>query len=707
MPDHRKKLSLEERLSLATKKGKKKGKKSNLNSPSITATSSPQLNASEFVPTENNKSIESTISPIQSSLDLQQNTPHKDDATITEHAKPTIETWLPNNYEELDVESLLNQLRPYLTDIIKENESLKIQVNENSAQSPPIPDSSLFRLIKEKDDIINQLRTEGENLSKSDFRKSTELKSLKNEYTDLQTQLTAAKNDLEEKDIDLKNIKMANASLEKSLTESTVKISSLLKETDELAHLQSQLNEKDVKINELTEKLTSSTTSLNDTILNHQSEIDSLKKTNNDHILTLESTIEKLRIELENVNDEITSTNILGNPIRTNTQDTTGHPRDQYEILQNQFKSSKENWESIEFSLNSKITNLNSTLNDSKKDIVKLNKDLEQLRTEKTKLVKQLNNEREQNEELKEQIKNLNLKIDNLNNALHTRTEDYSLLQKKFNIQKSQLQNNIGTQEVPSNSGELLIPKNKNYSISSKISSDSLMRNLQEEWLNSDIPFGGNPDNNSDLENDNLDNIDNSVILHTDDKEGSVSPTNSVECLNDSITQESGHNNKQLPVLELGEVPEEAADLESMFQRTPSSQIPLSLRKTSTALLSNASNTQMNSQMMSRLGSEIRRIEGEYAALEETYTRLKKEKDNANDEILRLLEENEGVKSIKEENLKLKTQIESVNQKLETALQLLGEKTEAAEELQNDVEDLKEMLHQQVQQMVEMQQRLL
>lgn len=96
-------------------------------------------------------------------------------------------------------------------------------------------------------------------------------------------------------------------------------------------------------------------------------------------------------------------------------------------------------------------------------------------------------------------------------------------------------------------------------------------------------------------------------------------------------------------------------------------------------------------------------MEGELSASKELYDNLLKEKTKANDEILRLLEENDKFNEVNKQKDDLLKRVEQMQSKLETSLQLLGEKTEQVEELENDVSDLKEMMHQQVQQMVEMQ----
>lgn len=81
-------------------------------------------------------------------------------------------------------------------------------------------------------------------------------------------------------------------------------------------------------------------------------------------------------------------------------------------------------------------------------------------------------------------------------------------------------------------------------------------------------------------------------------------------------------------------------------------------------------------------------------------------KAKANDEILRLLEENDKFNEVNKQKDELLRKVEQIQSQLETSLQLLGEKTEQVEELENDVSDLKEMMHEQVQQMVEIQEKM-
>lgn len=115
------------------------------------------------------------------------------------------------------------------------------------------------------------------------------------------------------------------------------------------------------------------------------------------------------------------------------------------------------------------------------------------------------------------------------------------------------------------------------------------------------------------------------------------------------------------------------------------------------------SNGHISAHLVNKLSTELKRLEGELSASKELYDNLLKEKTKANDEILRLLEENDKFNEVNKQKDDLLKRVEQMQSKLETSLQLLGEKTEQVEELENDVSDLKEMMHQQVQQMVEMQ----
>ncbi|CCD27184.1 Sgm1p NDAI_0J02920 [Naumovozyma dairenensis CBS 421] len=758
MSQPKKKLSLEERLSLATKKGKKKLKKPSSTSTASLATlttddddndiqgnirssvsSTPVPNSPSIVP---NAGHEVTVPDSDilstSSLSQKHDTDENDktffeekslNADASQQQKELVisegmRSWLPDNYENLPIlEVLSSYVQPKIGSIQKENENLKSQLKDS--QTTTKTDSSLFKLIRDKEDIIEQLKKEGETLSKNEFKKSNQVKSLKKTILNMEEEISDLHNQLNDKSDELDSLNESYSNIQTVLTESNEKISRLLKDNEELVSLQSELNVKNEKLNELTEELSTTSTTLNDEKLKLQDELDSIKEINNKHIMNLESTIEELKIELENNKDttrDQSSSYLINNSNNDNSSTSLHNVRNQYELIQQQFNSSKQNWESIEFSLNTKITDLNTLLKGSKDDIDKLEKKIDELKLENSQLNSQLDKDHEKISNLTEEKKSLSSELESLNKSLHDLREDHALLEKKYNIQKSQLQQNIVPSSISSRGNsidnfpatldstaqdkinsktksDIVLPKRKNISLSSTTSNDAIISTFQKQWLNSgNIPYTNNAEEN--IDNQIGDVIQNSNILG--DGNSTLANEN-----NDHYYHSDTMNDISINVTDDDDIPDEAAALQSLFQRNPSIPFTPSLRKPSTAMQSTNTNAQiMNAQMLSRLGSEIRCMEGEYRSLKESYDRLQAEKNNANEEILKLLKSNEDCTRLNEENTKLKSEIDQLHHKLETSLQLLGEKTETVDELKNDVDDLKEMLHQQVQQMVEMQERM-
>ncbi|QID80575.1 Protein sgm1 [Saccharomyces pastorianus] len=172
-------------------------------------------------------------------------------------------------------------------------------------------------------------------------------------------------------------------------------------------------------------------------------------------------------------------------------------------------------------------------------------------------------------------------------------------------------------------------------------------------------------------------------------------------------SEETQHFSRKNVDFSIDDIPEEAADLQAIqegksMKSLNNTSIPY---RRASAQLSN-SNGHINAHLVNKLSTELRRLEGELSTSKESYNNLLSEKAKANDEILRLLEENDKFDEVNKQKDELLRKVEQIQSKLETSLQLLGEKTEQVEELENDVSDLKEMMHEQVQQMVEIQEKM-
>lgn len=110
-----------------------------------------------------------------------------------------------------------------------------------------------------------------------------------------------------------------------------------------------------------------------------------------------------------------------------------------------------------------------------------------------------------------------------------------------------------------------------------------------------------------------------------------------------------------------------------------------------------------NIQIISKMSSNIRRLEMDLMTLKEENEELLREKEQAQQEIVGLLDLKKGMGELEAHAKQLNAELEEKTKKEETLLQVIGEKTEKVEELEADVSDLKDLMRQQVQQMIEMQ----
>ncbi|KAK9456089.1 TATA element modulatory factor 1 TATA binding-domain-containing protein [Dipodascopsis uninucleata] len=101
-----------------------------------------------------------------------------------------------------------------------------------------------------------------------------------------------------------------------------------------------------------------------------------------------------------------------------------------------------------------------------------------------------------------------------------------------------------------------------------------------------------------------------------------------------------------------------------------------------------------------RMSLVIRRLSSELASAKEELAVLARDRDQARQEIVELMRELKNKKDTESEVAELKKSIEDYRTREQTTLEMLGEKTERVNELQDDVEDLKTMYRQQIQELI-------
>ncbi|KAH0545007.1 hypothetical protein FGG08_000933 [Glutinoglossum americanum] len=96
-------------------------------------------------------------------------------------------------------------------------------------------------------------------------------------------------------------------------------------------------------------------------------------------------------------------------------------------------------------------------------------------------------------------------------------------------------------------------------------------------------------------------------------------------------------------------------------------------------------------QLVERMSAAVRRLESEKAATKEELARLSAQRDEAREEVVSLMREVEQKRASDEKVKKLEEEMTKMSKRYETTLEMLGEKSELVEELRADVADLKQM----------------
>lgn len=96
-------------------------------------------------------------------------------------------------------------------------------------------------------------------------------------------------------------------------------------------------------------------------------------------------------------------------------------------------------------------------------------------------------------------------------------------------------------------------------------------------------------------------------------------------------------------------------------------------------------------QLVERMSANVRRLESEKAAFKDELVRLQTQRDEARSEIVNLMKEVEQKRGTEERLKSLEEEHKTLSKRHEATLEMLGEKSELVEELRADVLDVKQM----------------
>jgi hypothetical protein len=106
-------------------------------------------------------------------------------------------------------------------------------------------------------------------------------------------------------------------------------------------------------------------------------------------------------------------------------------------------------------------------------------------------------------------------------------------------------------------------------------------------------------------------------------------------------------------------------------------------------------------QLMGKMNTAIRRLESELASVRQDLLSMTKSKDEACQELLTLMRENEQLSSYRKKSEELEASVKALEVREQTTLEMLGERSELVQELRADVDDLKTMYRQQIEELVD------
>lgn len=610
-------------------------------------------------------------------------------------------------------ETLKEEIAALKKEIQKLSLSVALKSHELELLKRNTGSSAVEKKLKEKETVIAQLMDEGKELSSKEIKQNERIRGLVAQNKELEASL---KNYSEKNNQSLLKISEIEdlikvhkfTSIDQlldAMTKSTQKIADLqntidrtkklnwegkykelqkLYETgiDEQRTTRKEISELSVQF-ELLQNLSKLELLSKEAIISGLNrEIIQFKDEASLEVSRLESKIEQLRLENESF--------LKSGHFESNSDSNESSKKIDYQDyaklsqanqkLQEQFLSSLENWRLIELDLRQKIENLNATVDTLKKSKVKATAEIKRLHS-------QLSEQTEEITKLKTEIHRLTDLDTETTFKLKMKMNDYAELEE-------QLVSLRNVSEADQNNYEM--------KIQTLLETITALQSQSQQF-----PVSMSSDNIS-LQNSHRQSQEQFLMTRAEHPR----PPLRLHSLN-SLTFPL-YPNLAINTPLVGW--DDNGFTQSQFQfipETPNSQMISSEIFPQDAADSTSSNTPVRStsgatkniQIISKMSSNIRRLEMEILTLQEENEELVKEKEQAQQEIMALFDAQKDVSDLKARTEELAQELEKKRKTEDTLMVLVGEKSEQVEELRADVADLKDLMRQQVQQMIEMQQK--
>lgn len=581
--------------------------------------------------------------------------------------------------------------------------------------------------LKQKDAQIEELMKEGIALSKKELTLNQSIKRLKKHEQELEEELEGLEQTvatLQGKCDALEVQVESNSSADRQLKEERAQVQTLKERNEALVLANEGLLQdvKEFKMSNLEVQLEESKkecemerercSKLEMEVTQIHNELTTFKSTKLSLINTLESENDKLRQQLENAaldnEREIKRLEDKMESLRFQSENAPAtHSNRDIEIIQAQLDQSQENWKLIESSYLKKMQTFENEIEDLKGENVTICKKNKHLANEIK--AKATENQAMQDREL------------NLQNQVATLTAQTKALETQVSTLTASLE-----------------ALTKDYE-TEKVSFEAKLRQAEEEKMQLPEPmkndFGSNfylqdlASSTSSFNRGPMANTPNKKFAiafgesSTTPRPGSYSRLNSISEFTSMVSPQEKVLAHQSSMMSFDMDNEPLGIQSSSFRHASASADDMDeLRmgaeandtgsdRASTLAGHRNSNAGMGSatqhiQLIKKLSSNVNRLEMELTTMREEAAKLAEERERAQDEIVRLLDQVKQSHTLETQMAEKDALVASLENKLDKALVLLGKKEERVGELGADVDDLKDMLKQQVQQMVEMQMQL-
>ena len=376
--------------------------------------------------------------------------------------------------------------------------------------------------------------------------------------------------------------------------------------------------------------------------------------------------------------------------LRTKREEETGGTGDQQakqlrqiEALQRQYSVSKENWGSVEASLNSRILSLEGERDDLAKKETELRRKLREATSNLRKRDEELENLRDSHQELEDRLK------------IRRQLEESTINDLQISLKKAQGEAENARDEVKALKASLALqaeipaPSEKIYESGLYAPHERSQSPLATRSRGLASAYGETKDRRQ----------INGAGFFTSNGASSDRPPSSRKI---SIASPHGPSSasfgqqsfQSLTRSSSRSALQEANSIDDERDTSDGLRTPATPGRGFNGIVSaSASNPAAGPsvQLVERMSAAVRRLESEKAATRDELDRMSLERDEARKQVVALLEEVDSKRTLDKKVSELEQKVAETSQRYQTTLELLGEKSEAVEELKADIADMKQI----------------